>query len=156
MRWRNALIVAGILFPSLAHAQSLKSVDELAWLAGRWSGTGLGGQAQEVWGPPAGGRMVGHFQLVKDGSASLYEFMMIDATPQGFRLRVKHFNPDFTAWEEKGGWHAFEPESARPNELRFKGLTMTRSGDRLTIVVKLRSKEGVVQDVPFHLRRHPG
>ena len=131
------------------------TIADASWLAGRWVGDGLGGTIEETWAPAAGGQMIGHFQLVKDGKPAFYEIMLLDAQPGGLRLRVKHFNPDFTAWEDKGDWHSFEPVSAEPDLLKFKGLTLARNGQELTITVTIRAKDGKVTDHPLKLRRAP-
>ena len=130
-------------------------IDSASWLAGRWVGEGLGGHVEESWTPAAGGQMIGHFQLVKGGKPVFYELMLLDAQPDGLRLRVKHFNADFTAWEDKAVWHSFEPLSVEPDVLKFKGLTLKRSGSDLLITVTLRAKDGTVTDHPLKLRRAP-
>lgn len=139
----------------LVAAAAAPSIEDASWLAGRWIGEGLGGQIEETWAPAAGGQMIGHFQMVKDGKPQFYEIMLLDAQAPAFRLRVKHFNADFTAWEDKGEWHSFVPISAAPNQLRFKGLTFDRSGDELTIVVTLKQRDGRVSDHPIRLKRAP-
>ena len=131
------------------------TIADASWLSGRWVGEGLGGTVEETWAPAAGGQMVGHFQLVKDGKPAFYELMMLDVQPRGLRLRVKHFNADFTAWEDKGGWHSFEPVSAEPNLLKFNGLTLARDGETLNIVVTMKQKDGRIEQVPLKLRRAP-
>jgi len=131
------------------------TIADASWLSGRWVGEGLGGTVEETWAPAAGGQMVGHFQLVKDGKPVFYELMMLDVQPRGLRLRVKHFNADFTAWEDKGGWHSFEPVSAEPNLLNFNGLTLARDGETLNIVVTMKQKDGRIEQVPLKLRRAP-
>ena len=40
---------------------------KVAWLAGYWKGTGLGGVTEEMWTPPVGDRMHGIFTLRQDG-----------------------------------------------------------------------------------------
>ena len=76
-------------------------------------------------------------------------------SPRGLRLRVKHFNPDFTAWEDKAEWHSFEPVAVEPNRLRFDGLRFERNGDDLTIVVTLKQKDGSIAEHPLKLKRAP-
>lgn len=144
-------MMLGLLIAAAAQA----SIADASWLAGRWVGEGLGGKIEETWAPAAGGQMVGHFQLAKDGKPQFYEIMLLDAPPGGLRLRVKHFNPDFTAWEDKGEWHSFEPVGVEPDRLRFNGLTFQRSGDQLTITVRLKQKDGSVADHPIKLKRAP-
>lgn len=131
------------------------NIADADWLAGRWVGEGLGGQIEETWAPAAGGQMIGHFQLVKDGKPAFYEIMLLDVQPKGLRLRVKHFNADFTAWEDKTEWHSFEPVAVEPGRLKFDGLQLERKGDDLTIVVTLKQKDGSIADHPLKLRRAP-
>lgn len=146
------LLAAALAWPAPAASQTIEAA---AWLAGRWIGEGMGGTVEETWAPAAGGQMIGHFQLVKAGKPVFYEIMLLDAQPAGLRLRVKHFNPDFTAWEDKGGWHSFEPVGVREDGLDFKGLTFRRSGEELLVTVTFREKDGSVRDAPIRLRRAP-
>ena len=152
---KSILAAFALASASPALAQAPATIDSASWLAGRWVGEGLGGQVEESWAPAAGGQMIGHFQLVKDGRPAFYEIMLLDALPAGLRLRVKHFNPDFTAWEDKAVWHSFEPVSAAPDLLQFKGLTFARTGDDLLITVTLKTKDGTVTDHPIRLKRAP-
>lgn len=147
--------LASLTFWASAAGQSAPTITDASWLAGRWVGEGLGGQIEETWSPAAGGQMVGHFQLVVGGKAQFYEILLLDAQPTGLRMRVKHFNADFTAWEDKGGWHSFEPVAVEPNLLKFKGLTLARNGEDLTITVRIKAKDGTVADHPILLKRAP-
>lgn len=148
-----AALVLGFTPP--AAAQSPPTIDAASWLAGRWIGEGLGGQIEETWAPAAGGQMIGHFQLVKDGKPAFYEIMLLDAQPGGLRMRVKHFNADFTAWEDKTVWHSFEPDSVKPDVIAFKGLTLARTGDGMLITVRIKAKDGTIADHPLKLKRAP-
>ena len=138
-----------------AIAASQPTIADASWLTGRWAGTGLGGQVEEIWSPASGGQMVGHFQLIKDGAPVFYEILLLDATADGLRMRVKHFNRDFTAWEDKSQWVTFQPESVSPNSIKFKGLTADHSGGRLTMKLMLRGKDGKVREEVFEFRRDP-
>ena len=148
-------VLATLLLMASASAANSATIDDASWLAGRWVGEGLGGTIEESWAPAAGGQMIGHFQLVKGGKPQFYEIMLLDAQPAGLRLRVKHFNADFTAWEDKAVWHSFEPVAAAPDRLRFRGLSFDRTGDELTIVVTLKQKNGSVAEHPIRLKRAP-
>ncbi len=153
MRPGARLALASLAFAAAPAAA--QTIEDAAWLSGRWVGEGLGGSVEETWAPAAGGQMVGHFQLVKAGKPVFYEIMLLDSQPGGLRLRVKHFNPDFTGWEDKAVWHSFEPVAAEPDRLRFKGLELARDGDRLMVTVTLRGKDGTVVDHVLKLRRAP-
>jgi hypothetical protein len=143
-----AAAAAALAVPAWSLAQDAAGIEAAAWLAGRWVGEGLGGQVEETWAPAVDGRMVGHFQLVRDGAVAFYELMLIDEVEGGLRLRVKHFEPDFVGWEEKDGWHAFEPKGATEDALAFNGLTLRRTGeDTAEFVVQLQYEDGVRDEV---------
>jgi hypothetical protein len=130
-------------------------IERAAWLAGRWVGEGLGGDIEETWAPPAGGQMVGHFRLMRNGAPAFYEIMLMDVVDGGVRMRVKHFNPDFVGWEERDGWHAFDPVAATPEALEFRGLTLRRvEPDVLEISLTIRYPDGVREE-RLTMRRAP-
>ncbi len=108
-------------------------VADAAWLVGSWTGTGLGGEVDELWLPPRDGAMHGVFRLQKDGKLSFSEFMTIAEVDGSLILRIKHFTPAFVGWEEKDRSVDFRFVSASRDELRFDGLTFRRGADGLQI-----------------------
>jgi Domain of unknown function (DUF6265) len=133
-----------------AQAQTMRpaTIDDAAWLAGRWVGEGFGGQMEESWSPPVGGQMIGHFRYWSGGEPQFYEIMMMDVADGGVRMRVKHFNPDFTGWEERGEWVTFEPVSAAPDALIFNGLEIRREApDRIVMTIRIRRGETVTDEI---------
>ncbi len=140
-----------------AETEAASPLDHAAWLAGRWVGTGMGGEVEEVWSPALGGQMIGHFRYFRDGMPGFYEILMIDLTETGMRMRVKHFNPDFTAWEDKGDWIEFKPVSTSASQLVFKGLVLDHivddKGETMIATLQMRQKDGQVKAVPFTFRR---
>ncbi|MBI1251971.1 MAG: hypothetical protein GC189_10915 [Alphaproteobacteria bacterium] len=156
--WIAAAAVAAAAWSGAAFAQNAPTVstlDDAAWLAGRWIGEGLGGTVEETWAPPMGGQMVGHFRLMREGAPVFYEIMLMEVVEGGVQMRVKHFNPDFVSWEEKDGWHAFAPAGADEDALRFQGLTLRRLDDQTAeFIVTLRYPDGV-RDETLRMRRAP-
>lgn len=129
------------------------TVEAMAWLAGRWTGPGLGGQTEETWSPPEAGVMIGTFRLIKEGKPVFYEFMMLSVTERGLVMRLKHFNPDMTGWEERDKFVEFRYVRTAGNLVQFEGLTFRRDSDhRLTIFLALRSKD-VVREETFEMTR---
>lgn len=111
---------------------------------------------EEVWSPPAGPQMVGHFRLEKDGAPTLYELMLLDEFEGGLRMRVKHFNPTFVGWEEKDSWHTFTFVSGAPGVLILGGLELRRSGpDRLTMQLVIEQADGSIETETLNFRRAP-
>jgi Domain of unknown function (DUF6265) len=153
------ILVAACSLVAPARAQAPErraTIDDAAWLAGHWVGEGLGGLVEENWSPPRGGQMVGHFALVKEGKPVFYEIMLLDEHDGGLRMRVKHFGPDFIGWEEKGGWHSFEPRAVGPKSLAFQGLTLRLDDGELVATITMRDRQtGTVRDEVLRHRRAP-
>ncbi len=123
------------------------SIEDVAWLAGNWKGEGLGGIIEESWAPPLGGTMMGMFRLVNDGVISFYELMVIQESEGSLMLRVKHFSPEFVAWEEKDGSIDFRLVRLEENKAFFSGLTIEKIDDQtLNTYLVMRSKDGKVSE----------
>lgn len=132
------------------------SLSDLSWLAGHWEGVGIGGAAaSEVYSAPAGNQMVGHFrQLRPNGEVLFYELITIVQAGDTLEYRIKHFNSDMTAWEEKNQMMTFRLASAGGNIWNFGGLTLTRVGaDQMTIMVRIPDERGRPTELKFEFRR---
>jgi len=131
-------------------------VEDLAWLAGYWRGEGLGGVCEEIWSEPLAGSMIGLFRLVRDGEPVFSEHMTLGADADGFALKVKHFTPDFVAWEDKEEAIRFRLEELRPGEAVFGGLRIRRTDEgNLEITIRLKRKGGDTTDELIRLRPYP-
>lgn len=114
---------AGASSPSAA-------IDELSWLIGHWKGEGLGGKSEEFVSPPQGGQMMGMFrQATADGALMFYEFYLFAEEEGSLVLKIKHFNPDFSGWEEKDDYAAFPLVALGENAAYFDGLTFALDGE---------------------------
>lgn len=135
------------------HAPQAK-IEQLAWMAGHWIGEGLGGVCEEVWSPAADGAMMGMFRLIREGKVVFYEFQTLVEQDGSLVLKLKHFHPDLVGWEEKDGMVRFPLVHVEKDAVWFRGLTYRKDSDgTLSIFLRLRGKDGVVQEVPFSLRR---
>lgn len=76
---------AAVLFSAFAVAAAAgpSSLDQLAWMAGTWTGTAEGVEMVEQWTDPKGGLMLGMHRDVKGGKAISFEFLRIVANPTG-------------------------------------------------------------------------
>lgn len=127
-------------------------IADLAWLAGYWRGTGLGGRCEEVWGQPHGDRMHGFFHLANEQGAVFSEAMLLVEEEGSVVMKIRHFDPKFIAWEEKDDYVTFRLVRLGPNtattgasgrqEAFFSGLTVRREGDRLWIFLRFKSDAG--------------
>jgi hypothetical protein len=106
--------------------------------------------------------MVGAFKLLRSGEPSFYELMLILEEEGSLVLRLKHFNPDFTGWEEKDRAVSFRLVDLQDGAAFFDGLTYRRVGDdRLDVFLAMRRSQGenaapVFEEVAFSFRRVGG
>ena len=129
----------------------------MAWLAGSWTGEGLGGQVEEIWSPAQAGAMMGMFRLLRDGQTAFYELMTLVEENGSLVLRVKHFNPDLTGWEDKGESVDFALVAVDGDRILFDGLTIhRRADDAMTMHVVISSKDGTVREEVFRYARMDG
>ena len=155
-----AVLTLGLTVQEPSHTRQLgdkpsppATLADMAWLQGRWTGDGLGG-SEEVWSPPAGGVMMGMYRLLKDGKPIFYEFLMLTEESGSLAMKLKHFNPDFSGWEEKTGFVTFKLVAVEPRAVHFSGLSFYREGDdELRIYLRLRDKSGEVREEVFKMRR---
>lgn len=131
--------------------QPAATIEDIAWLAGRWVGKGLGGTAEEVIAPASGGQMMGMFRHSKaDGSVNFYEFYLFAEQRDSLTVRLKHFSPMLSGWEEKDGFVEFPLVALEEGAAYFDGLSYVRGENgRLTVGVRLDEN----QFAYFHYRK---
>jgi hypothetical protein len=136
----------------------VQRVDALAFLSGRWVDSSPDGDQEEYWSQPMGTSMVGHFRVVKDGSAVFYEFWAIEAEDGQLVFKMKHFHHGLVGWEEKSDMVRLTTNITAAQDVVFSkadgSLTLryTRKGDELTSTLK-RVKDGKATEDVFHLHR---
>lgn len=126
-------------------------IKDLHWLVGYWSGTGLGGECEEVWMPAKDGHMIGTFRFWNEGKLIFSEFMHLKQEGESITMKIKHFNPDLSGWEEKEDWTTFSLIELGDKKAWFDGLTLERKGDELVIWVELEEKgEPKLEKFTYH------
>ncbi len=143
----------GISFSSLPETENneapLFRIEDYQWLAGSWVGDGFGGISEETWSLPVDGTMMGMYRHYKDGKIVFYEFLLLDETG----MRLKHFNPDLTGWEDKEGMVKFEMISFSKTKLEMKGLVFElKSENEMEIRLRL-TENGEVRTEVFTMKR---
>ena len=129
------------------------TLESVAWLAGSWVGTGLGGVVEEAWTAPSGGSMIGSFKLLQEGKPSFYEFLLLVEEEGSLVLRLKHINPDMVGWEEKDEFVSFPLVKVDGDTAYFRGLTYRKVGDdRMKIYLALHSGDEV-NEAAFEFER---
>ena len=135
--------------------QPSASLDDVAWLSGHWRGKGLGGTIEEFWSPPQGDTMVGAFKLTKADTVSMYELCAIVEEDDRIAIWVKHFNSDFTGWEEKSDKVVFPLIRIEPGALYFEGLTFKRlDDDTIDVYLAFGGQGGEIREAKLEYRRY--
>ena len=85
----------------------------------------------------------------------MYELMLIVEEKGSLNVKLKHFNADFTAWEEKDKFISFPLVKLTVDAAYFNGLTYRRDGsDRLKVYVAIKEGEDVhEEELLFHRMR---
>lgn len=127
---------------------------DLAWLAGTWEGQGISGFAREVYFPPAGGQLAGHFTQMRADGIWFYEILSIAELAGSLEYRLKHFNADLTGWEEKAEVQRFPLVAVERDAWYFNGLTIRRDGPNgMVAAVKVGEKDGSAKEYVFRYQR---
>jgi hypothetical protein len=134
------------------------TMSDVDWLAGHWVGPALGGEAEEIWSPPKAGTMMGMYRLVRDGRVVFYELLTLVQEGGSLVLRLKHFNPDLTGWEEKQETVDFRLVGVGEGVVQFEGMSFHREGDgRLTVYLAIEGKDGALHEEVFrYVQARPG
>lgn len=139
------------------------TLGDAAWLVGQWSGTGIGGaEAHESWLVPSGDTMVGTFvQETAEGGILFTEHMYLMEQDGSLLVKLKHFNPDMTGWEDKDGMVTFRLLATEPCALYFHALTYrcvdsdTGPSSGMVVAVRMKSDNPEPQELVFRFRRQP-
>ena len=107
-------------------ARPSATLEDVSWLVGAWTGEAFGSTFEEVWNPASAGSMVGFFKLIDGEEVAFYELMLLVEEAGSLSLKVKHFNADFTAWEDKADYVDFRFIRAEPDALHFSGISFYR------------------------------
>ncbi len=131
---------------------------DASWLSGSWTGTAFGSQFEEVWSVPSAGSMVGYFKLFsEEKGVSFYEILLLTVEEGTLSLKVKHFNADFTAWEEKGEFVNFKLVKIEEEALHFAGISFYRRDDNhIDAYIVMRNGDEVSEHELKYLRGGSG
>lgn len=138
------------------HTPPPASLEQMGWLVGQWSGTGIGGApAHESWLLPTGNTMVGTFIQMKDETEIMFtEHIYLTEEEGSLVMRLKHFNADLTAWEDKEGMVTFNLIALEDCAAYFRALTLRCDGDNgLVAAVRMKSAGGEVSELVFRFER---
>lgn len=122
------------------------TLEDAAWMTGSWTGTAFGKQFEEVWNAPSAGSMIGLFKLFNDEGVAFYELLLLTVEEGTLSLKVKHFNPDFTAWEDKADYVNFRLVGKEENALHFSGISFyRRDADHIDAWIVMRNGDELAE-----------
>jgi hypothetical protein len=129
-------------------------IADMAWLAGTWRGTGLGGESEEVWSEPREGVMMGMYRMHKDGKPIFYEFLTLSESEGALMMRLKHFHANFVGWEEKDRTVDFPFIRKEGKRMYFDGMTFELVGkDDVNVYLAIGGKDGSLREEVFQYKR---
>lgn len=138
------------------HVPPAAEIEQMAWLAGQWDGTGIGGnRAMESWLPQTGDTMIGTFvQTTDSGGINFSEHMYLMEAEGSLVLRLKHFGADLIGWEEREEMLTFRLVAIEPCAAYFHALTLRCDGENgLVAAVRMRSDGEEVNELVFRFSR---
>jgi|SoiMethySBSTD1v2_1073268.scaffolds.fasta_scaffold42847_2 hypothetical protein len=152
-----ALIASTALAQTSAPAPSRAVLSDLTWMAGRWVDDSGGNLSEEIWSAPSGDSMMGMWRYVSGGEARIFELLTVSVEPTGIVMRLRHFDPELAAREDKATPVTLALVGWKPREAAFEGpavgapgivrLTYRRpSEDTLTSTLE---KDGRTQEFTF-------
>lgn len=123
------------------------TLDDVSWLVGNWSGEAFGNTFEQSWNPASAGSMIGFFKLMDGDAVVFYELLLLVEEEGSLTLKVKHFNPDFTAWEEKADYVTFRFVNSEQDAVHFSGISFYHiDEDTMHGYIVFRSGEDVREE----------
>lgn len=136
-----------------AETRTAATLEDVAWMVGSWSGTAFGNTFEEVWNPSSAGSMVGMWKLIDGDQVVFYEIMLLVEEEGSLSLKVKHFNSDLTAWEDKEDYVRFRLVKIGDDAVYFSGLSFYRINDDEMHAFIAMHHEGEVREETILYRR---
>ncbi len=118
------------VLPGCASAEDtpVATLEVMAFLEGHWRG-GDEFIFEETWSTPEGGVMTGMARGASDGQTRVLEYVVVAQEENSLVMRFKHFNPDYSTWEEDGKFVSLPMTEWRENDVTF-------SSDPASLTVK--------------------
>ncbi len=142
-----------VLISFITEAQEKISINQFSWLTGHWIGDGFGGESEEIWSEPKAGSMVGLFRHIDKGENNFYEIFSLYEDEGSITFRLKHFNPDMIAWEDKEDFVQFPFIAVEEGKATFKGLIYELTDADTMIVTLTLHNDDKTWDEVFTFRR---
>lgn len=148
--------------PSEAAPAALQ-LEDLGWLAGTWKSPAAenGPRSEETWSEPAAGAMMGAFRAYSDQRVIIYEFLLLEQTPNGIVMQLRHFRPGLASVEDEPIRLALQDST--PSQLVFvnqssdtpRRIVYAREGsERLAVTIE-STRDGQPETFTLNFERAP-
>lgn len=129
-------------------------IEDVAWIAGNWSGEALGGWCEEIWSERNAGSMMGVFRLIRNDRPAFFEILTIVEQDSTLILRLKHFHFNLKGWEEKDETVDFPLVEVEGQTAYFSGMTFQRKSEsELMIYMAFKQKDGSYREGKFQYKK---
>ena len=137
------------------------SIEAVRFMAGHWVGGDEGDLSEEIWSEPAGNGMLGMWRYVSGGQARVLEILTLSAEAGTLVLRLRHFDGQLVAREDKGTPVVLKLVEAGAGRAVFEGpqvgaegnVRLTYRADGADALVSTLEKGGKPQEFRFRRRR---
>jgi hypothetical protein len=154
MRFIVLTIFTFCCWPEVTAQKTIYDIKDLEFMAGKWAAKSEWGDMEENWSKPLGNSMMCSYRCVKDGKVVFYEFIVIEQTPTGPVMKLRHFSPGNIGWEEKDKPYEYPLMFLESDRARFErpdkktALTFHRtSPEKMLVTLEREDKDGKwVQD----------
>lgn len=141
------------------------TVDQLAWVAGAWTGT-LGDRTiEQHWTAPLAGSMIAVYRSIRDNRPTLYELLAMEQEGGGVVLRIKHFAPGSGLVGQEAKDESMNHVLVRLDQRTavFEGgtpsspvrVTFTSPDPAMLTIVVERQRDGKPVSTEFKYKRQP-
>lgn len=130
-----------------------QKIENLNWLEGTWTTEKWGGIVEEYWSAPNGDSIIGMFRLINEGKVQFTEHWILSEYDGKLSLRLRHFNPDFTGWEDRREYLEFPYVEMGENFIQFEGLRYELiSASEIMVTLDMIHDGKITQEV-FNLKK---
>ena len=127
-------------------------------LEGSWRGKIGEDIIEEIWSQSSGNSIMGMFRWVKNSRTNFYGFILITEDSYTLKMKIKHFNEDFSGWEEKDVYVEYKLKEVSDTEIIFssddpseKGQIIYKRPNPSELISILEMKDG--KELKFHFTR---
>ena len=142
--------------PIVSLSQTTTKSPSFSFLTGTWHTKHEWGDMTEIWSTEESGNLMCTFRCMNGDKVIFYEWIIIESSPEGPVMKLRHFNPGSIAWEDKENPHTYHLLSLGDNKCVFENeskstrITYERaSPTELLSFLERTDETGKVEKVTF-------